>query len=416
MKKYLVGGAVRDELLGKEPKDYDYVVVGSSIDEMIMNGYKQVGKEFPVFLNNNGSEIALARKDYKIGDKHTDFKFEFSPNVTLEEDLKRRDITINSMAKDLETGEIIDPYGGQESLRKGLLEITDKEHFDEDPLRILRVARQSAQLDFDATDEAIEIMSNMVKKGMLNHLTPERVWKETEKALTSSYQSEKYFENLRKCGALKVLMPEVDRLFDTPEQIKYHPSGNSGKHTMIALTRVQNENSLTKFIVLCHDFGKGVTPADILPKHSGHDERGLVEIDTFCDRLKVPNIYRESAKIFCKNHMRMARFIEMNIKKQYDMIKELSTNFKNSSDLEMYIQGFFADWTGENEQTAWNNIEEANNIVKHMRKIFDIMQGITLKDLPEKTQEDLSKQKGVKFGNLYRDAMISYLKFNLKNS
>lgn len=416
MKKYLVGGAVRDELLGKEPKDYDYVVVGSSIDEMIMNGYKQVGKEFPVFLDNNGSEIALARKDYKIGDKHTDFKFEFSPNVTLEEDLKRRDITINSMAKDLETGEIIDPYGGQESLRKGLLEITDKEHFDEDPLRILRVARQSAQLDFDATDEAIEIMSNMVKKGMLNHLTPERVWKETEKALTSGYQSEKYFENLRKCGALKVLMPEVDRLFDTPEQIKYHPSGNSGKHTMIALTRVQNENSLTKFIVLCHDFGKGVTPADILPKHSGHDERGLVEIDTFCDRLKVPNIYRESAKIFCKNHMRMARFIEMNIKKQYDMIKELSTNFKNSSDLEMYIQGFFADWTGENEQTAWNNIEEANNIVKHMRKIFDIMQGITLKDLPEKTQEDLSKQKGVKFGNLYRDAMISYLKFNLKNS
>lgn len=416
MKKYLVGGAVRDELLGKEPKDYDYVVVGSSIDEMIMNGYKQVGKEFPVFLDNNGNEIALARKDYKIGDKHTDFKFEFSPNVTLEEDLKRRDITINSMAKDLETGEIIDPYGGQESLRKGLLEITDKEHFDEDPLRILRVARQSAQLDFDATDEAIEIMSNMVKKGMLNHLTPERVWKETEKALTSGYQSEKYFENLRKCGALKVLMPEVDRLFDTPEQIKYHPSGNSGKHTMIALTRVQNENSLTKFIVLCHDFGKGVTPADILPKHSGHDERGLVEIDTFCDRLKVPNIYRESAKIFCKNHMRMARFIEMNIKKQYDMIKELSTNFKNSSDLEMYIQGFFADWTGENEQTVWNNIEEANNIVKHMRKIFDIMQGITLKDLPEKTQKDLSKQKGVKFGNLYRDAMISYLKFNLKNS
>lgn len=415
MKIYLVGGAVRDKLLGKEPHDKDYVVVGSTVKEMLSLGFIQVGKDFPVFLHpETGEEYALARTERKIGDKHTDFSFEFSSNVTLEDDLVRRDLTINAMAMDIETGEIIDYFNGKQDLENKILRAVRPETFVEDPLRVLRGCRFAAQLNFEIAPETMELFKQMVNDGMLEHLTAERVWKETEKALTLGYNSEKYFELLNECEALKVLMPEVYRLVNTPEQIKYHPSGNTFKHTMIALTRVQNENSLTKFIVLCHDFGKGVTPADILPKHSGHDERGIAEIDSFCDRLKVPNNYREFAKTFCKNHMRMARFPEMNVKKQYDMVKELSNNFKNIENLQMFIECFYADWTGENEQTAWNNIEEADNITYMMKKIFNIMCGITLKDLPEKTQEDLSKQKGEKFGKLYRDAMISYLKSKLK--
>lgn len=417
MKTYLVGGAVRDKLLGKEPHDKDYVVVGSTVEEMLSLGFTQVGKDFPVFLHpETGEEYALARTERKTGDKHTDFSFEFSSNVTLEDDLVRRDLTINAMAMDMKSGEIIDYFNGKQDLENKILRAVRPETFVEDPLRVLRLMRFGAQLNFEIASETMELCKQMVNDGMLKHLTSERVWKETEKALTLGYNSEKYFELLNECGALKILMPEVYRLVNTPEQVKYHPSGNTFKHTMIALTRVQNENSLTKYIVLCHDFGKGVTPADILPKHSGHDERGIAEIDAFCDRLKVPNNYREYAKTFCKNHMRMARFSEMNTKKQYDMVKELSNNFKSKEILEMYISAFYADWTGENEQTAWNDIKEADNIANFIRKILDIMQGITLKDLPEKTQEDLSKQKGEKFGKLYRDAMISYLKFNLKNS
>lgn len=414
MKIYLVGGAVRDKLLGKEPHDKDYVVVGSTVEEMLSLGFTQVGKDFPVFLHpETGEEYALARTERKIGDKHTDFSFEFSSNVTLEDDLVRRDFTINAMAMDMETSEIIDYFNGKQDLENKILRAVRPETFIEDPLRVLRGCRFAAQLNFEIVSETMELFNQMVNDGMIEHLTAERVWKETEKALTLGYNSEKYFELLNECGALKVLMPEVYRLVNTPEQVKYHPSGNTFKHTMIALTRVQNEDSLTKFIVLCHDFGKGVTPVDILPKHSGHDERGIAEIDSFCDRLKVPNNYRESAKTFCKNHMRMARFTEMNVKKQYDMIKELSNNFKDLNILEIYIKGFYADWTGENEQTAWNDINEANDITNVIRKVFNIMYGITLKDLPEKTQEDLSKQKGEKFGKLYRDAMISYLKFRL---
>lgn len=421
MRTYLVGGAVRDMLLGKEPHDKDYVVVESSVDEMLSLGYQQVGKDFPVFLHPiTGEEYALARTERKTGNKHTDFEFFADYAVTLFEDLGRRDFTMNAIAFNIENEScwsccLNDPFKGVNDIRNKIIRhISDS--FKEDPLRVLRACRFSAQLGFEIASETMELMSNMVNDGMLNHLTVERVWKETEKALSSGYDSEKYFETLNQCGALKVLFPEIYRLVNTPEQVKYHPSGNTFKHTMIALSRVKNENSLTKFAVVCHDLGKGTTPVDILPKHSGHDERGLTEIDSLCDRLKVPNNYRNCAKTFCKNHMRMARFNEMNVKKQYDMIKELSNNFKEEMLLELYIDCFYADWTGENEQTVWNNLDEADAIYLKMRKIFSLMEKITLKDLPEKTQEDLSKQKGEKFGKLYRDAMISYLKYKLKNS
>lgn len=413
MKTYLVGGAVRDKLLGKQPHDKDYVVVGSTVSDMLNLGFQQVGKEFPVFLHpETNEEYALARKERKSGDKHTDFTFEFSPDVTLEDDLVRRDFTINAMA--LDDNEIVyDYFNGQEDLKNKLLKAVRPETFVEDPLRVLRGARFAAQLDFDVEEKTMSLFKDMVKKGMLEHLTAERVWKETEKALTKGFNSVKYFEVLNECGALEVLMPELHRLVNTPEQVKYHPSGNTFKHTMIALERVKNEDSLIKFMVACHDLGKGVTPEDILPKHNGHDERGLGQIDLLCDRLKAPNEYREKAKTFCKFHMRMARFTEMNLKKQYDMVKDLSNGFKDEQTLEDFIKCFYADWTGENEQTAWNDVNVFYKIVDVMRKVFWVMCKKTLKDLPKEVQERLKKFKGADFGKQYRDEMIHYLRTHL---
>lgn len=414
MKKYLVGGAVRDELQGKQPNDLDYVVVGSSIEEMLSKGYKQVGKEFPVFLDNDGNEIALARKDYKIGDKHTDFKFNFSSDITLEEDLKRRDVTINSMAKDLETGMIIDPFKGQESLKNGLLEITDKEHFGDDALRILRVARFSAQLDFGITLETLEIMTDMVNKGMLNHLTPERVWKETEKALSYGYNSPKYFEVLNMCGALKVLFPEIYQLIKTPERVEFHPSGTTYKHTMIALDRVRYASSLVKFAVLNHDDGKGTTPTDILPKHIGHENRGGELIDSLCDRIKVPNEYRDFAKLFCKYHMRFYRLLNMKLFKQYQFVKAISGNFRNLNLLMDMLECFRADFFGENDDRMNHENEDYKTIVNIILTIFNIMKDVRLENLSQKVQEKLSHLKGEKFGECYENAMVNYLYQQMK--
>lgn len=238
MKIYLVGGAVRDKLLGKEPHDKDYVVVGSTVEEMLSLGFTQVGKDFPVFLHpETGEEYALGRTERKTGDKHTDFSFEFSFNVTLEDDLARRDFTINAMAMDMESGEVIDYFNGKQDLENKILRAVRPETFIEDPLRLLRGCRFAAQLNFNIASETMELFKKMVADGMLEHLTSERVWKETEKALSSGYDSEKYFETLNQCGALKVLFPEIDKLFDTPEKLEYHPLGNTGLHTMACLDK-----------------------------------------------------------------------------------------------------------------------------------------------------------------------------------
>lgn len=238
MKVYLVGGAVRDYFFNKKPHDKDYVVVGSTIEGMLALGFTQVGKEFPVFLHPKTSEeYALARTERKTGNKHTDFSFEFSPNVTLEDDLIRRDFTINAMAMDIETGEVIDYFNGKQDLENKILRAVRPETFIEDPLRLLRGCRFAAQLKFNIASETMELFKKMVADGMLEHLTSERVWKETEKALSSGYDSEKYFETLNQCGALKVLFPEIDKLFDTPEKLEYHPLGNTGLHTMACLDK-----------------------------------------------------------------------------------------------------------------------------------------------------------------------------------
>lgn len=415
MKTYLVGGAVRDKLLGKLCNDKDYVVVGATIEDMIKLGYTQVGKEFPVFLDANGTEFALARTERKSGDKHTDFVFEFSPDITLEEDLVRRDFTVNAMAID-DDGKVIDYFGGQEDLNRKLLRAVRPETFVEDPLRVLRGCRFASQLDFEIESSTMELFKQMVKDGMLNHLTAERVWKETKKALTEKYNSSKYFELLNECGALELLFPEIYALVNTPENPKYHPSENTFKHTMIALTHCKDESLYVKFSVLVHDLGKGNTPKDILPKHNGHDERGLPLIESLCTRLKVSNDLKLIAKMFCKNHMRMGKFLDMNLRKQFDMIKEISLNFRNEEALDIFVKSFKGDWFGEEVPTAFNDENEFNSIVERAWKIYDLMEYISLKDLPKETQERLKKYKGEDFGKQYRDEMINFLRQKIKES
>ena len=415
MKIYLVGGAVRDKLLNKNSNDRDYVVVGSTIKEMKKNGFIQVGKNFPVFIHpKTNEEYALARSERKVGNKHTDFEFIFDSDITLEEDLLRRDFTINAMAID-ENDNVIDYFNGKEDLQNKLIRAVRPETFIEDPLRVLRGCRFAAQLDFNIESETMELFKKMVADGMLEFLTPERVWKETEKALTQGYNSPKYFELLNECGALKVLMPEIYKLTTTPERLEYHPSGNTFKHTMIVLKNLENKNSVVKFMGLCHDFGKGATPEDILPSHNGHDERGLSLIDEFCDRLKVPNKYREGALMLCKHHMRLGKFEEMNIKKHYDIVREISCKFKNIELLKNVLYGFYADWTGEEDRTAWNDPAECINIMNHIMNVFYTMENVNMKSLPENIMFSISKFKGEKFSQLYRDAMINYLRQNLKN-
>ena len=413
MKIYLVGGAVRDYLLGKLCNDKDYVVVGSTVEEMMVLGFQQVGKEFPVFLDKNGTEYALARTERKTGDKHTDFEFEFSSDITLEDDLVRRDFTVNAMAFD-EDGNLIDYFKGQEDLKNKVLRAVRPETFIQDPLRVLRGCRFASQLDFEIEPSTMELFKQMVKDGMLEHLTPERVWKETSKALSKGYNSSKYFELLNECGALERLFPEIYALVNTPENPKYHPSENTFKHTMIALNRCKDETSYVKFPVLVHDLGKGNTPKDILPKHNGHDERGLPLIDSLCNRLRVPNDLKSVAKMFCNYHMRMGKLLSMNLRKQYDMIKDISSNFRNKEALDIFVKAFKCDWFGEEVSTAYNSEEELTSIVDKAWEVYDIMENISLGDLPEETQIRLKKYKGEEFGKQYRDEMINYLRYKLK--
>lgn len=417
MKTYLVGGAVRDKLLDRTSHDNDYVVVGSTISEMESLGFHQVGKDFPVFLHpETNEEYALARKERKIGDKHTDFEFEFSSDVSLEDDLVRRDFTINAMALD-ENGNVIDYFNGQDDLKNKLLRAVRDETFIEDPLRLLRACRFSAQLDFNIERNTMNLLQTMVKNKMIEHLTEERVWKEIEKALQSNCITEKFIRNLQESGALKIVLPELYALIDTPEKLEYHPEGNSFEHTMLCL-RVADWNQLSpmvKFAVLCHDLGKALTPQDILPAHHSHEFNGLSVIEKLCDRVKIPNDYRDFALISCRYHMNAHRFHQMKLRKQYDMIKAISLNFKNRQRLIDFIEVTRCDCYGRALTVSNEEKIERQKIEQRMLKIFDVMHGITLKDLPEKVQERLSKFSGKKFGEIYHEEMIKYLSNNIEN-
>lgn len=302
---YLVGGAVRDQLLNIPVFDKDWVVVGSNAENMLAAGFRQVGNDFPVFLHpQTGQEYALARQERKLSTGHKGFETN-TEAVSLEEDLGRRDLTINAMAQAAD-GEIIDPFHGREDLQSRCLRhVSDA--FYEDPLRVLRVARFAAQLgnfNFYIAAETLDLLKEMSSEGELNNLTPERVWRETEKALKSPKPSV-YFETLKQIGALKVILPEVDALFGIPQRPEFHPEIDAGLHTMLSLEKIAQASvdPRLRFAVLTHDLGKATTPKEVLPKHTGHEGRSAELTDELCNRLRVPNNYRKLAILVARHHL-----------------------------------------------------------------------------------------------------------------
>jgi tRNA nucleotidyltransferase (CCA-adding enzyme) len=311
MKVYKVGGAVRDKLLGLPIKDQDWVVVGSTPEELSELGYKPVGKDFPVFLHpDSKEEYALARTERKTAPGYKGFAFNTSTEVTLEEDLIRRDLTINALAED-DQSNIVDCFNGQEDLKAGILRHISPA-FIEDPLRVLRVARFAARFNFQVADETGKLMQTISDSGELDALVAERVWTELERALNEKHPV-RFFDVLRDCRALEKVFPEIDRLFGVPQPELHHPEIDSGIHTMMVLEQSckLTEDPLIRFAALVHDLGKGTTPKAQWPSHRGHEERSVKLIHILCDRYRIPGRYRELAVIVARHHLDCHRIKEM---------------------------------------------------------------------------------------------------------
>lgn len=312
MQVYCVGGAVRDELLGLSVQDRDFVVVGSTPTEMEEAGYKPVGKDFPVFLHpNTRDEYALARTERKTAKGYKGFQVHADPDVTLEQDLARRDLTINAIAKD-ESGHLIDPYSGIQDLKDKVLRHVSPA-FSEDPVRILRAARFAARfIDFDVAPATMDLMREMVEKGEVDALVPERVWQEISKGLMEEKPS-RMFKVLRACGALKKIMPELDALWGVPQPANHHPEIDTGVHVMMVIDYAASKQYQlpVRFAALMHDLGKGTTPKDLLPRHIGHEQRSVDLLQVLCKRLRVPNDCKELAHIVAKFHGKVHQVEEM---------------------------------------------------------------------------------------------------------
>lgn len=312
MKTYIVGGAVRDELLGYAVKDKDYVVVGSTPEQMVAAGFKPVGKDFPVFLHpDTHDEYALARTERKTAKGYKGFSIHASPEVTLEEDLARRDLTINAIAKS-DDGQLIDPFNGLSDIQSRTLRHISNA-FAEDPVRILRAARFSARLTaFNLAPETLALMRQMVDDGEVDALVAERVWQELAKGLMESKPS-RMFEMLRACGALRKILPELDSLWGVPQPEQHHPEVDTGVHVMMVVDYAAEKNFTlpVRFAALLHDLGKGTTPKEMLPRHIGHEERGVHLVKDVCKRLRVPNDCKELAVMVAKFHGKLYQALQM---------------------------------------------------------------------------------------------------------
>ncbi len=348
MKIYLVGGAVRDEQLGIPHKERDWCVVGATPDELVELGYRQVGKDFPVFLHpETGEEYALARTERKTSPGYHGFDFDCSTSVTIEDDLLRRDLTINALAKDADDN-LVDPHGGVADIeRRVLRHVSDA--FAEDPVRILRVAKFAARfrsLGFEIAPETMQLMQQMVEDGEVDALVPDRVWKETESAL-GGQSIRTYFEVLRECGALRVLFPEVDALFGVPQPEQWHPEIDTGLHVMMVLEQAEaiSTDVGVRFAALTHDLGKGNTPASKLPSHPGHEIRGCKLIRDLAERMPVPNDHRDLALLVAEFHTHCHRALELRAGTILKVLEKTDA-FRRPGRFERFLQTCEADARG----------------------------------------------------------------------
>ena len=348
MNIYLVGGAVRDKLLGLPVYDRDWVVVGATPDEMLKQHYRPVGADFPVFIHpDSGEEYALARTERKRGQGYTGFDCFSSPDVTLEDDLLRRDLTINAMAED-DDGTLIDPYGGQQDIETRTLRHVSPA-FAEDPLRVLRVARFAARFHaqgFTIAPETLALMRSLSHSGELKHLVAERVWQETVRALAES-APQVFFQVLKDCDALAALFPELDALYGVPQPPQHHPEIDTGVHSLLALQQAAalSTDTPVRFAALLHDLGKGETPPDKWPSHIGHEPRSERLVNGLCQRLKVPNEHRQLAALVARNHTRCHQALAMRPIKLVNLLEDLDA-FRRPERFEDFLLACQADATG----------------------------------------------------------------------
>jgi tRNA nucleotidyltransferase (CCA-adding enzyme) len=375
---YLVGGAVRDQLLGLPVKDKDYVVVGATPEQMLALGFLPVGSDFPVFLHpESKDEYALARTERKTAKGYHGFAFNTSTQVTLEQDLLRRDLTINAMAMD-EEGKLIDPFNGQHDLiDKQLRHVSVA--FAEDPVRVLRVARfmsRLSHLGFQVHPDTLVLMQQLVESGEIEALVAERVWQEIKKSLNQATPSA-FFMTLRACGALKVLLPEIDCLFGIPQTKQWHPEVDTGLHAMLAIDQAKALSNDVAFAVMVHDLGKGITPKDILPSHRGHESAGLPLVKAVCNRLKVPKDYKKLALLVCQWHLHAHTIMELRAKTVEKLFSRLDA-YRRPKFLEKFVQACQADATGR-----WGDEFKTYPQADYIRSLFQAARSINKQPLFE---------------------------------
>jgi len=375
---YLVGGAVRDKLLGLPQRERDWVIVGGTPEALLAEGYKPVGKDFPVFLHpQTQEEYALARTERKTGKGYYGFECYASPDVTLEEDLSRRDLTINAMAT-TERGEIIDPFQGQADLKNKTLRHVSSA-FAEDPVRILRVARFAARfapLGFTVAPETINLMRSMVASNEVDELVAERVWQEMHRALGEADPTQ-FFLVLRACGALQRIWPALDKLWGIPQPEQHHPEIDTGIHVMMVLgiSAKLSQERLTRFAALCHDLGKGESPPEMWPSHRGHEERGVPLIQAFCKRYRVPKEYGDLAKLVSRFHLHCHRVFELKPTTLLKTLERLDA-FRQPERFEKFLLACEADARGRlGRETA--SYPQADR----MREVLQVAKAVLIKPL-----------------------------------
>ncbi len=406
MKTYLVGGAVRDELLGYPFKEKDWVVVGATVDDMLSAGYQQVGKDFPVFIHpETKEEHALARTERKTAAGYKGFEVHASSEVTLEDDLVRRDLTINAIAMD-EDGKLIDPYGGINDIKNKILRhVSDA--FTEDPVRILRIARFMARyvhLGFSVANETMELMKNMVSAGEVDALVPERIWQEMQKALAEKTPSA-FITTLRDCGALKRIMPELDRLWGVPQPEEFHPEIDTGIHTMLVLEQAckLSGDPQVRFAALLHDLGKGSTPEKEWPSHIGHEAQGAKIVLEVCRRLRIPNEYRDLAERTARFHLHYHRALELKPASVVKTLEQLDA-FRKPERFEKFLLACEADARG---RTGYENKDFPQG--DYLMQALKVAKNINIDELRSLGFENQA------LANKIREARVSAVK-ELKNN